>query len=237
MSASIPQDTALELQLAAIAGREPEGGLYEVRYKLLGKRSMGQLFEPIEQQDSLVDTIQALAQKTDVYIGCAPRRERSGRRDAVENVWCLWTDVDGPDALERLREFRPLPHIVIASGSPDAVHAWWSLRDPLRPEQAERANKRLAHQLGADPKATDAARILRPAGTRYHKHAPPVAVRCIHLRISGRSPTADEILDGVPELEPEPPAPMLRRTRERQSDSPWSDPLLELEAKATPSQP
>jgi hypothetical protein len=208
----IPQPLALRLQLAAIRGREPAGSLFELRHKL-DSGGMGQTFHDCHQLDGLLDPISQLGRRTDVYIGCAPRTRRQGGRDSIARLWTLWADVDGADALERLRAFKPAPHMVIRSGSPDSVHAWWDLREPASPHQAERANRRLAHHLTADMRATDAARILRPAGTLNHKHRPAVPVECVHLD-ARRALTVDELLAGVPELpaaEAGPPRPLRRR--------------------------
>lgn len=49
------------------------------------------------------------------------------------------------------------------------MHAYWVLDVPVSKEQAEIGNRRLALALGADPAATDAARVLRPPGTFNHK--------------------------------------------------------------------
>lgn len=64
--------------------------------------------------------------------------------------------------------------MVIASGN--GQHAYWSLSSPVGPDEAEAANRRLAHVLGADMQATDAARILRPPGSFNHKSNPPTPV-------------------------------------------------------------
>jgi hypothetical protein len=194
----IPQPLALRLQLAAIRGREPAGSLFEIRHKL-DSGGMGQLFHDCRELDGLLDTISQLGRRADVYIGCAPRTRRQGGRDSIARLWTLWADVDGADALERLRAFEPAPHMVIRSGSANCVHAWWDLREPASPQQAERANRRLAHHLSADMRATDAARILRPAATWNHKHSPPAAVECVHLD-ARRALTVDELLANVPEL-------------------------------------
>jgi hypothetical protein len=70
---------------------------------------------------------------------------------------------------------------VIRTGSDASVHAYWPLRVPLGAQWGVRANRRLATALGSDIAATDAARILRPAGTLNHKHAPPRDVVCTRL--------------------------------------------------------
>jgi DNA primase RepB-like protein/CHC2-type zinc finger protein len=194
---AIPQRLALSLQLAAIVGRERSGYL-EIRAKTA--TGMRQEFVPVDQP--AIDTILRLAETTDVYVGAAVRTERRGTRDAVApRIWCLWLDVDGPAALERLRAFEPRPHMVIRSGSPDSAHAWWDLREPVTPEVAEASMRRLAVHLGADVVCADAARIMRPAGTLNHKHSPPVPVECVLLDVD-RALTVGELLADVPEITP-----------------------------------
>ena len=124
-----------------------------------------------------------LAPRLNVYIGAAPRVREDGTAQAVERVWTLWADLDGREALRRLAAFRPLPSLVIRTGSPDHAHAYWPLREPVSPDAAQRANRRLALALGGDMAATDPARILRPAGSLNHKHDPPGLVRCTRLEL------------------------------------------------------
>ena len=88
----------------------------------------------------------------------------------------LWADCDGDDAVAALERFEPQPSIVIASGTGSNCHAYWPLTKPLARDEIERANRRLAHALGADPASADAARILRVPATYSHKHQPPAPV-------------------------------------------------------------
>ena len=127
--------------------------------------------------------IALLAAQHNVFVGAAPRVREDGTAAAVERVWVLWADCDGREALERLRDFRPLPSIVIRSGSDDCAHAYWPLCEPLPPAWAQRANRRLAIALGADMAATDPARILRAAGTLNQKAHPPKPVACTRLEL------------------------------------------------------
>jgi hypothetical protein len=115
----------------------------------------------------------------DTYVGVAPRRVSSGRRDAIERVHALYVDADAREAIAALGRFRPKPAIVVRSGS--GRHAYWPLWPPLSPDHVERANRRLAAALGADMAGTDAARILRPPGTFNHKGGTPVGVELEHL--------------------------------------------------------
>lgn len=172
----------LRVFLNMLFGSEPAGSFAEIRYVRQHRGGMGQMFFGVRDVEQCARAIERLS-KTDVYVGVAPRTERKGIKAAVARVHCLWADIDGAAALGALREFTPLPAIVIRSGSPDSVHAYWPLLDPVTPGQAEIGNRRLAHALGADMKSTDAARILRPPGTFNHKHSTPAPVTVAHFEV------------------------------------------------------
>ena len=198
--------------LDALHVRETSG-LVEVRYRPRGG-AMSQRFHRADRPELAAELILLLAQAHDVYFGCAPRQRRSGGRRAIARVWSLWADCDGTAASTRLESFEPRPPIVVRSGSAANRHAYWPLTAPLTPRDAEAANARLAHALGADPAATDAARILRPPHTRNFKHQPPAPVELERL-VDDRK-MADDILRGLPELplrerRSREPGPALRR--------------------------
>src|SRR5206468_868805 len=109
------------------------------------------------------------------YVGACPRVGEGGTIADVARAWCLWVDCDSPAGVEALRRFRPSPSIVVGT-SPGRVQAFWPLGRSIAPGWARRANRRIAHALGADLAATDPARILRAIGTFNHKHTPPTPV-------------------------------------------------------------
>src|SRR3954447_18231068 len=167
--------------LAALAGWADPNEFLELRYRLEDGQRMGQLFERPERLRGLATRAIALGRRTDVYVGCAPRTRRHGGRDAVARAFVLWADCDGGAGVAALERFEPQPSIVIASGTGSNRHAYWPLTEALGRDELERANRRLAHALGADPASADAARILRPPGTCSHKRLPPVPVEPIRL--------------------------------------------------------
>jgi hypothetical protein len=179
----IPQNVALRLQVAAIAGNEPASSFLEIRPFDRDMQPRERSFIPVRERHEAAHCIALLAAQHNVYVGAAPRVREDGTAAAVERVWVLWADCDGRAALERLRDFRPLPGVVIRSGSDDCAHAYWPLREPLPPAWAQRANRRLAIALGADLAATDPARILRAAGTLNQKADPPKPVACTRLEL------------------------------------------------------
>jgi hypothetical protein len=122
---TIPQRDALKLQLACIAGHEPPSSYFELRPLTPEGRPAprDRAFIPVRQLDEAAQRIRELAPRLNVYIGAAPRVRENGTAQAVERVWTLWVDLDGPDALATLARFRPLPSIVVRSGSPECAHA------------------------------------------------------------------------------------------------------------------
>lgn len=210
MRETIPHDFALRLQLAAIVGSEPASSFVELRPLTPDSRPAPaeRAFLPVGEIKEIASRVKALASRFNVYVGAAPRVRPSGKKADVERVHCLWADLDGREALERLRCFDPLPSIVIRTGSPDSAHAYWALREPVTPVFAELANKRLQLALRADPAATDASRILRPAGSLNFKHTPPREVYCTRLETDVF--TLQDVVAELPDAQPaSPPRPVF----------------------------
>jgi hypothetical protein len=136
--------------LRVLAGHEPEPAFLELRYRVTSDTLAAEFF-PVDDERALSKAIARRAERTDVYIGCAPRRRPSGTKNDIERVWVLWAECDGAAAARAAAAYCPPPPIVIASGSGPNVHAYWPLRDPLSARDAEHANLRLAHALGRSP--------------------------------------------------------------------------------------
>jgi hypothetical protein len=123
-----------------------------------------------------------------------------------------------------LAAFRPAASIVIASGGGRGhLHAYWSLSEPVAIDEVERANRRLAWALGADLACSEPARILRPAGSLWHKSSPPLAVRLLHLDTADRH-KLDDVVGGLVAV----PAPRAAGGRRRQRPDAREDPLLAI---------
>jgi RepB DNA-primase from phage plasmid/CHC2 zinc finger len=209
--------------LAALAGTANRGELLELRYRLDDGQRMGQVFDRATRARALATRAVMLGRRTDVYVGCAPRTRRHGGRDAVERAFVLWADCDGEAAVSALAEFEPSPAIVIGSGTGSNCHAYWPLTEPVARDELERANRRLAHALGADLVSADAARILRVPGTLSHKHDPPTRVDAVRLDLGLRV----EVAEVVGEL-PDPPAPARATLVPMPAQVRGDDPLLAI---------
>lgn len=214
MTPPSPDHDRLEY-LRALAGGAPESHFLELRYRV-GSEALATAFFSAHGADSVAAFVDERASQTDVYIGCAPRARRSGTRNDIDQVWVLWAECDGAEAARTALSYRPTPSIVIRSGSGQNLHAYWPLRRALGPAEAEVANLRLAHAVGADRACFDAARILRPPGTWNHKHAPPSPVVAVRVESADRFDPG-EVLARAPEVE-------LGHVERRWSTRPARDP-------------
>jgi len=122
------------------------------------------------------------ARREEVFVAPAERERPEPGKNAVERSSWLWVEIDRPGELGRLWDFvaeRPCQLVIESAGS-GGVHAYWRLSQPLSAlsvdgqtgevcELIERANRRLAAELGADPVSVNRDRLLRLAGAVNYK--------------------------------------------------------------------
>lgn len=143
---------------------------------------MGRSFHRVDAVRELATEVAAHARQRDVYVGVIARhRAGGGRRDLVPDASVVWVDCDDAGAVAALRRFEPPPQIVVATGSASNCHAYWLLSHPIPLDELEQINRGLAFALGADGRASDAARILRPPGTANWKTGSPSPVTLLAL--------------------------------------------------------
>jgi hypothetical protein len=222
------RDAGLRLFLRALFGLDP-AAFVEIahRYERDGKRGpmhRGRtgIFRSAADLEAIALEIERRGHTEHVWVGVVPRRphpetgELGGTKAHAVPARVLWVDCDskdGQESLERLHEFRPRPHMLVASGG--GYHAYWLLRDPIPDSRRLRdANQLVAEALGGDLQAADAARILRPPGTLNFKseYGQP---RPVELLLADRHPRyrADEVVGSLSGRRP------ARRGRRRRS---WS---------------
>lgn len=167
-SASLDVSTvSVDRYLDVLFARARPSTLVEVRWRRAV--GMGQQFVPARDRRVLGPLLTELGHEHEVYVGVLPRwREAGGRGAVVGDGRTVWVDLDKDAAARALEPADPPPALVVASGAPGHLHAYWSLRRAEPPAVIERANRRLAWALGGDLASTDAARILRPPGTLHH---------------------------------------------------------------------
>jgi hypothetical protein len=194
-SKAAADQNALESYLRLLAGPARGARLLEIRFALR-HGDMGRLFIAAHNAPAASRLIRRLASRTDVYVGVCLRNRRSGGRDAIDRSHLAFVDIDTPDAVERLRAFPHPPTMIISTGSDGHAHAYYALSTPVTVPELERANRRLAHALGGDLAAGDAARILRPPSSWNRKHTPPKPVQLTELDQT-RSYVLDQLIDGL----------------------------------------
>ena len=201
MSARITRSWgAAELFLGTLAAYAPRHSLLEVRYRTEDK-PLARFFMGIHA-GSAARIVTLIGQRTDVYVGCAPRVRRSGGREDIAASALLWADCDGEHVARALRAFPLPPSILLGSGTATNAHAFWALTAALRLHELEDANRRLALALGADPRCVDGARILRVPGTLNFKNNPPQPVRLLRYTPARYRPV--DILAVLPAAAPAP---------------------------------
>jgi hypothetical protein len=121
------------------------------------------------------------AQRYEVYVSMnALREDAKGRTKedvaAIRHVY-LDFDHDGNAALQGILQRRdlPIPNYAINT-SPGKWQVSWRV-ERFAKDQAEDLQRALARQTGADPAATDCARVMRLPGFFNHKYDQPFLVR------------------------------------------------------------
>jgi hypothetical protein len=222
MTGPLPPRQGLVAFMAALAGAEP-AGLLELRHRRTNGSGMRQRFFDAAKPQAAAMAATVLSRTGDVYVGCAPRTRQAGGKDAVQHSWTLWVDCDDAQAIAALERFAPQPAIIVRT-SARGLHAYWPLQRPLEAGELERANRRLAHALGACQSAvTNAAAVLRPPGTTNYKYEPPAPVTLEHY--SGERFTAEQVAGQLAD----PPMARPRRPPGARSRAPADDPLLAIE--------
>jgi RepB DNA-primase from phage plasmid len=115
------------------------------------------------------------AERHEIYVSMNTLREDATGRTkgdiaGVRHIYLDFDD-DGTAAVERLlkRDDLPQPNYVVNS-SPGKWQVIWKV-EGFTKEQAETLQRSLARETGADPAATDCARVLRLPGFYNHKYA------------------------------------------------------------------
>ncbi len=190
-------DTPQLAYLRVLSARAVAGQFLEIRWRTRGG-PMRRRFIPARQTETAARLVGVLAPRNDVYVGVALRDERGhGGRGAISGLHVAYVDCDARSA-PRVTSFAHRPSMLIASGTPGHVQAYWLLDRRYPPAEVEACNRRLARALSGDPACTDGARILRPPGTLNHKHRPPRLVTLLALREHARY-TLAELTHGLPD--------------------------------------
>ena len=144
-----------------------------------------------------------------VSMNALSEQARGRTRADVASIRHLYLDFDenGTEAIERLqsRQDIPKPNYLVNT-SPDHWQVSWKVSGFAK-DQAEAAMRELVREFGADPAATDCARVMRVPGFVNHKRHPAHLVRAEHLATKIYTP------DDFPRPEQEDRNPMPERSQ------------------------
>lgn len=90
-----------------------------------------------------------------------PRRRRG--LQFVDRATVLWAVVEGKAQAAALERFKPVPSLVLREGGSSRRTAVWMLNRAVPHEAVVRANRRIAHRLGAAKKHADPDELRLPA--------------------------------------------------------------------------
>ncbi|MGA2361623.1 MAG: hypothetical protein ABSG73_04100 [Candidatus Aminicenantales bacterium] len=128
-----------------------------------------------------------------VYVGVAPRPlSQAKKQDDIEQIGCLWTDLDGKDfeggkdeALKRIETFAITPSVIVDSGH--GYHAYWILTSPvaIATEEDRLSVKRylsgIVKALGGDRSKLNLDACLRLPETKNVKDAEPIDCHIVNF--------------------------------------------------------
>jgi hypothetical protein len=167
---------------------------------VLIQKSIGAVTQRIAAVDRITsDQFQAWlrymnSEKHEVYVSMnALNPDASGRTKAdiaaVRHIY-LDLDNDGPEAIRimRDREDLPTPNHILQS-SPGKLQVVWRV-EGFEKDEAENLMRGLVRELGADPAATDCARVLRLPGFYNHKYETPHFVTVEDLSNATHTPAS-----------------------------------------------
>jgi hypothetical protein len=134
-----------------------------------------------------------------VSMNALDEQARGRTREDVAVVRHLYLDFDnnGTAAVHQLRDREDMPEPnYLVNTSPDHWQVSWKVQG-FGKEQAEEMMRAMVREFGADPAATDSARVMRIPGFANHKRHPKHMVRAEHFSSATYTP------DQFPRLEPE----------------------------------
>lgn len=151
----------------------PEGNYYvEFRYKT-DKDVVKQKFFLRNELNKVIDEMIEYEDKIknyEMWFGVCPRINKSGKKEDIKQIFCLWTDIDRKERIE-IKDFL-MPNIIINSGH--GKHLYWLLNKPFEItstqdiDYIESILKGISQKLGGD-KTHDITRVLRIPETYNNK--------------------------------------------------------------------
>jgi len=147
-------------------------GFIEVRYKINSGEQDIVKRRFFSSKERLIKTLIKSEERIkgyEMWFGVCERAIKSGKKEAIEKVCCLWSDVDSGE--QTWRDFEYQPHIIVRSGN--GHHLYW-LIEPIKVTSKEEVEKVEGIMRGISEKikgdnTSDVTRILRIPETYNNK--------------------------------------------------------------------
>jgi len=127
---------------------------------------------PLSSLELLLSDLEQLNEFGAGIFFCVNQCQGKRKKENVTRVRCIHADFDSatPSQIDAVRQKLP-PSIEVHTSGTNKCHMYWLLdgADGLDVPTAEALNRSLV-DLGADPAATDASRLLRLPGFRHMKY-------------------------------------------------------------------
>ena len=213
-------------------------------FMLVGLQGTRQMFRQAREFGRLAPELtKANEAGANVYLSVNPLLEgaMNRRKEDVEEVRHLFLDFDAkaPEAIVGMLQSGRVPRInEIIRTSPDKAQALWRVSDFTK-DAAESMMKGLVSAFGADPAATDVARVMRLPGftNRKYEDSPYVSVTRVHRGVA----LPDQFAVFAPDAGFSPAVPGHIRAPRRnggitQSDRDWADTRHHLKRGLDPAE-
>lgn len=129
----------------------PDGAITAQTFEVQSIREMRDFIENRQGRENLYFHVNTV--KNDL-------KDKKAKKSDIARIDYLHADIDDPDGLDRLLNFKIKPTAIVFSGG--GYNAYWKLNAPIADqEMAEGINRWLVEQLDGDSAATDVSRILR----------------------------------------------------------------------------
>ncbi len=140
---------------------------YYINLRCLGKNQpILTRFYELNDLDNLVNYVDNIKDRYNVYFGVQPRYKKDGTEDGIDKGYCLFLDIDTKEY--DLSQLRHQPSLIVDSGN--GYHCYYILEEPVEDlSKLKQINKTLVHLENADKKSFDNAKILRIPETFNHK--------------------------------------------------------------------
>ena len=126
--------------------------------------------------DEALQWLEEQPEGVDLYWCITPLKKKRRLKENIPATKYLWQDLDEVDPRKIPKELQPT---ISWESSPGNFHGLWKLKSFLPAPEAEKLNKQLAKEVGADKGSWILTKVLRIPGTYNYKYKKPPKVKLL----------------------------------------------------------